>query len=273
MSEAVQGAGTMGIGDALRSAREAKGMSLDDVARETRVPTRHLQHIENEEWAALPAITYSVGFARAYANAVGLEGSRLAAELRSQLGSPQSYGSPIPVYQPADPSRVPPRSLALVAALLALILVGAYLIWRSGMFGPQVEEIDPAALEVPIAGSPATPQAPSAPLSGPQPAAATGGAVLLTATEEVWLRVYEPDGGRLFEKQMAPGDTYEVPATAAEPLLVTGRPNALRVTVGATEIPPLGPPERRISDVSLSPRDLLARLQPAAPAAAAPPAQ
>ena len=45
--------------------------------------------------------------------------------------------------------------------------------------------------------------------------------------------------------------------------LGTGRPNALRVTVGNTEIPALGPAERTISDVSLAPADLLARLGPA----------
>jgi len=60
------------IGSRLKAAREAQGMSLDDIAAKTRVPIRHLQHIEKGEWDALPAPTYSVGFARAYATAVGL---------------------------------------------------------------------------------------------------------------------------------------------------------------------------------------------------------
>src|SRR3569623_3453608 len=81
------------IGDRLRIAREAKGLSLDDVARQTRIPIRHLEHIEREEWDALPAITYSVGFVRSYANAVGLDGPALGAELRDQLGGTRAAGA------------------------------------------------------------------------------------------------------------------------------------------------------------------------------------
>jgi hypothetical protein len=62
---------------------------------------------------------------------------------------------------------------------------------------------------------------------------------------------------------MTAGERYVVPATAERPQILTGRPNAIRVTVGTTEIPPLGPAERTISDVSLAPADLVARLQPA----------
>jgi hypothetical protein len=69
---------------------------------------------------------------------------------------------------------------------------------------------------------------------------------------------------------MKAGDRFEVPADAQAPQIVTGRPNVLQVTVGGTAIPPLGPPERRIKDVSLKAADLVARAQaggPAAPAA------
>jgi cytoskeletal protein RodZ len=117
------------VGDRLRAAREAREMSLDDVASITRVPTRHLQHIENGDWDALPAQTYSVGFARAYANAVGLNGSEIGQELRAQLGAPQNPTTM--AYEPADPARVPPRSLAIIAGIVAVLLVIGYAIWRS----------------------------------------------------------------------------------------------------------------------------------------------
>src|SRR4051812_42105459 len=82
------------IGDRLRIAREAKGLSLDEIARQTRIPIRHLQHIEQEEWDALPAIPYTVGFARSYANAIGLDGPAIGAELREQLGGSPRAGGP-----------------------------------------------------------------------------------------------------------------------------------------------------------------------------------
>jgi cytoskeleton protein RodZ len=248
------------IGERLRLAREERGTSLDDVARLTRIPIRHLEHIERGDWEALPAITYSIGFVRAYANAVGLDGAALGAELREQLGATRSVGAvSTAYYEPADPARVPPRSLAILAALIALLLVGAYLLWRRHAVGDAGDVAAPSA-EAPI---PARTAAPAAPAS---PAAPTGGAVVLDATEPVWMRVYEAGGAKLFEGTLKPGDHYLVPATATAPEILTGRPNVLRVTVGGAAIPTLGPAERRIKDVSLKPADLLARLS--APAAA-----
>ncbi len=46
-----------GIGQRLRAGREARGMSLDEVASTTRIPTRHLKALEQEDWDALPAPT------------------------------------------------------------------------------------------------------------------------------------------------------------------------------------------------------------------------
>jgi cytoskeleton protein RodZ len=241
------------IGVRLRDAREARGLSLDEIASRTRIPVRHLQHIESGDWDALPAVTYSIGFVRSYANEIGLDGPALGAELRGQLGSARRAGMVSEYYEPADPARVPPRWLAIAAAAIAILLVVGYLVFRSGIDdgAGTAQAVAPAAQPV------ATAQ------NQPQPAAApqdpTGQPVTLSATEEVWLRVSEPGGQKLFEGTLRPGQDYRVPAGARQPQLATGRPHVLRVTVGQTAIPPLGPPERRISGVSLLPADLVAR--------------
>lgn len=252
MSEVDHG-GVSTIGERLRAAREAKKMSLADVANTTRIPIRHLQHIEDGEWDALPAPTYSVGFARSYANVVGLNGNEIGAELRQLIGSPRpTYDAPTAYYEPADPARVPPRSLAMVAGGIALLLILAYLIWRS----MAVEGVDPEDAAAPPA---AVAPAPTQPAAQQQALQATG-PVALTATDEVWVRIYEGNGGAsLFEGVMRAGQRFEVPATAQAPQIRTGRPQALRVTVGNSEIPPLGQPEQTISDVSLKAADLAAR--------------
>lgn len=254
------------VGERLRAAREAKGMSLDDVATMTRVPTRHLQHIENGEWDSLPAVTYSVGFARAYANAVGLDGREIGSELRGQLGAPQSSAATAP-YEPADPARVPPRSLAIIAAVIAVLLVAAYLIWRGSAVSEGDPQAEAAAVDTPIVPQPkaAAPVAPAG-QAAPSPAAAAG-PVVLTATNDVWLRI--SDGGTtLVQKTLKAGESYQVPPGAQRPELRVGRPDALRVAVGQTAIPQLGPSGQPIGNVSLLPADLAARLQP--PAAAQP---
>ncbi|MEA3004269.1 MAG: cytoskeleton protein RodZ [Sphingomonadales bacterium] len=263
------------IGERLRVAREAKGISLDDVARQTRIPIRHLEHIEREEWDALPAITYSVGFVRSYANAVGLDGPALGAELREQLGGARSAGAASTAYyEPADPARVPPRWMAVAAALLALLIVAGYIVWRHHAVG-DADAVGPTSAEIPPA-APAPAPRPNAP--APPPAAANG-PVTLSASEDVWIRVYEAGSPKsIFQGLLKAGQSYQVPSTASAPEIRMGRPNVLRVTVGTTQIPPLGPPERMVKDVSLRPADLLARAQagatpPASAPAAAPPAQ
>src|SRR4051812_23097734 len=228
------------IGERLRIAREAKGLSLAEVARQTRLPVRHLEHIEREEWESLPAITYSVGFVRSYANAVDLDGPALGAELREQLGATRSVGAATAYYEPADPARVPPRWIAIAAALLAILIVIGYVVWRHHAVG-DADAVGPPAAEVPPpvqapASRPAAPgRAPPAPNAPPRPRAppprpaapapapadATG-PVTLTAAADVWVRVYEHGSTKsLFQGLMKAGQSYQVPATAAAPEIRT----------------------------------------------------
>jgi transcriptional regulator with XRE-family HTH domain len=267
--------GGTAIGERLRVAREERGISLEDIARQTRIPVRHLQHIERGEWESLPATTYSVGFARSYANAVGLDGPAIGAELREELGGSRG-GQTVPTayYEPADPARVPPRSIALIAAVLAALLIVGYLVWRSSAVGDPTDESGIIAAETPPAAGPR----PAPKQAAPTPASASG-AVVLTAIEDVWLRIDQPGGGAaLYQGTLKAGERYEVPATAQAPQIRTGRPQSIRVSVGQTQIPPLGPADRTISNVSLRPADLAARLQagqpePAQPAQPRPAAQ
>ncbi|MBV9883581.1 MAG: DUF4115 domain-containing protein [Sphingomonadaceae bacterium] len=240
-------------------------MSLDDVASRTRIPIRHLQHIEREEWDALPATTYAVGFTRSYANAIGLDGAALARNLREHIGGPSMRAAAPEYYAQADPARVPPKSLVFAAIFLA-ILVAAYLVWRS--------TLDDGAgrappVEVPVTQAPPQQAAPHP--AAPPPLAAAGQPVTLVATGDAWLRISEgPGGATIFMGTMAAGDRYQVPATAQHPVIHTGRPQNLHALVGATDLGPLLPTEQTIQNVSLKPEDLAARARAAPPAPAAP---
>lgn len=245
------------IGEQLRRARESKGMSLDDVASRTRIPIRHLQNLEREEWDALPAATYAVGFTRNYANAVGLDGATLARELREQIGGPSHRAAAPEYYAQADPARVPPKSLVFGAIFVA-ILIAAYLLWRSTLDGG-TSAVQPLDIPVEQAPVPAQPAAPT-------PQAAAGQPVTLVATGEAWLRITEgPDGPTIFSGTMAASDRYQLPASAQHPVIRTGRPQNLRALVGASDLGPLAPTEQTIQNVSLRPEDLTVRAQ--APAA------
>lgn len=75
----------MRSGDKLRVAREAAGLTLADVASRTRITLRHLEAIEKTDFDALPGRTYVTGFARAYARAVDLSETEIAALVRHEL--------------------------------------------------------------------------------------------------------------------------------------------------------------------------------------------
>ena len=58
---------------------------------------------------------------------------------------------------------------------------------------------------------------------------------------------------------MKKGDTFALPLAARNPMILTGRPQALSVTVGGKAVPPLGEADRTIADVPVSAEALLAR--------------
>ncbi|OAQ20461.1 helix-turn-helix domain-containing protein [Thermosulfurimonas dismutans] len=61
------------LGQYLREAREMRGLSLEEVAQETKINKVFLEALENEDWDSLPAEIYVRGYLRSYAEAVGLD--------------------------------------------------------------------------------------------------------------------------------------------------------------------------------------------------------
>jgi cytoskeletal protein RodZ len=261
----VEGTPVASVGERLRTAREEKGISLEDIAAQTRIPRRHLESLENSDWEHLPAPTYTIGFARSYASSVGLDRTEISDQLRSELGGQRPVTTTAEIFEPADPARTMPKWLVFgaIAAVIALVVVMSWLNKRS------LEEPDAASNEpVATASAPATPSAP--PAAAPAPTAQ--GPVVLTATAPSWIQVTD-QGKTLFSGELAPGQRFEVPATATAPLLKAGKPETLQVTVGGATAPPVGPPGRVASNVSLLGPDLM-RAPSAGPSVApgAPPA-
>ena len=155
---------------------------------------------------------------------------------------------------------MPSRLLAWTAAGVALLVILGYTGFRSGWFdrsaAPATPEIvAPAEPSAAIAANPAQTAATPA---GP-------GQVVLTATSPVWLRITDASKTKLFEREMAAGESYSVPMTAADPKILTGRPDALKVTVDGREVAPLGAAQQTVRDLAINAAALAAR--PPAPAA------
>lgn len=240
------------VGEQLSAAREERSLTLTDVAAQTRIPIRHLEALESSNFAALPGSMYSIGFAKSYARAVGLNQNVIADEMRAELaqGGHAGFIPATPDYEPADSGRVPPRWLAWAAAAIALLGLIGYFAWRSFALSAGAPVVPVAETEIVSAKTVEGTVSPDAP---------SGGVVIITATDAAWIKIYDADNKRLFESEMKAGESYAVPADANNPMIVTGRPQALQVTVGGKPVASLGEADRTISDIGVSAAALLAR--------------
>ena len=244
-------------GQVLCRARESAGFARAQVAELTKIPERHLLAIEQDNFAALPARAYAVGFSRTYARALGLDEAAIARMVRAQLDGASAEPSPRAVtFEPGDPARIPSSAFAWLAAVLAIgVIVAGYMFWRS-YYSPAAE-LPPIVADMPTA---APPPAPTASTPADQ--------VVFTALEPgVWVKFYDA-GGQLLQKELAQGETYAVPGNANGPMIWTARPQALAITIDGKPVPKLAEKQITLKDVPITAAALLAR---PAPAVAGPP--
>jgi hypothetical protein len=225
------------------------------VAERTKVRPGILREIEADDHLALPALTYTLGFVKAYARTVGLDPQDIAERYRLE----SRKGEPVPTLvdlEPLEARRLPSRGLvAGLTAALVLVLGGLWA-WGAGWFTP-APPAPPVVAAAPVAPPPtdevAAPAAPAA--SAP---------VSLTASEEAWVRIDDP-GARetLFMGTLAKGQRLDLPP-GRDWQLRTGRAGVLEVRVGDQLMAPLGGAAEQVRGLSLKPEDLAERAAPAA---------
>lgn len=77
-----------GPGARLRAAREAAGLSLDQVAQQLKLAPRQVKALEDESFGELPGRTFSRGFVRNYARLLHLDAGDLLAHLPDAAQAP-----------------------------------------------------------------------------------------------------------------------------------------------------------------------------------------
>ena len=70
-----------GIGHLLEHARLRQGVSLEEAERATRIRKDYLEQLEGDDHSAMPEPIYVRGFVKTYANYLGLDGDRFAAQI------------------------------------------------------------------------------------------------------------------------------------------------------------------------------------------------
>jgi cytoskeletal protein RodZ len=138
----------MDVGATLRHARTRKGLTLEQLARATKINISQLEALEVNEFDRLPASIYTRGFLRAYAREVDLDPEDIVDEYLEQVAETPSVQlaeanaadrSPgrMVMAASANPGEYRPalfadrRVVPALAATAVVILLGAYFIVAS----------------------------------------------------------------------------------------------------------------------------------------------
>jgi cytoskeleton protein RodZ len=199
------------LGERFRAAREARGLTLSDVAEHIRIRSVYLAAIEEENWASIGAPVYVRGFLRTYARFVGLDPEEVVTEFNAAEAPPP----PAPVAPGAPPKtayladeQAPVRHLSPLiwgASIVAVVLI-AFIVYNEAVLRARQQTVaaadatstaaasalpsnSPAGANSPV-DSPAAAASPTAAMSpSPSPDAIAGPTLELRFDAPSWLRV------------------------------------------------------------------------------------
>jgi cytoskeleton protein RodZ len=195
------------FGTWLRRQREARQISLREVADRTKISLRYLQAMEEDRFEVLPAPVFAKGFLREYARYVGLSPDEVVNHYLS-VQQPQASEEGDEGRRERRAGAGWPRWLTLVVVvllLLGLAFLLAYLSdrWRQRSAGSAGEPRPPivAPLATPVPPAPPVPAAaPSAPLE-----------VTVDFNQECWVEAVVDGGSRRAEMRW-PGESMQIEA-------------------------------------------------------------
>jgi cytoskeleton protein RodZ len=226
------------LGQQLRRAREARGVSLREVSEQTRITMRHLEAIEADEYKHLPGGIFNKSFIKSYARHVRFDEQRaleLYARTARERGETTDEVATTPqrsrVYT-SEVSRSPLVTYGLSAVIVGILILMVY----AGLhYYRRTEGQQAAAQTTP------TPAAAQGQAQQPTPApAADGFQIQVKATRQFWLTSWqdsEKKRGR-FLKPDAPEEFK--PESSLNLLFDKSSADALQVSVNGVTLRPPG---------------------------------
>lgn len=220
------------VGNALRKEREARAVSLEDIARETRIGTRFLQALEEENFDLFPGPFYIHYYIKNYLKACGADETTFFNTYQDYLKRALRRGDELPPDQYMHKMNYARfrRRRTLLLALLALILL-ALLAWL--LLGP------PRWLDRALATRPAAP--PDMPPFPDHLELAEEQACLTRAPLEArldldaacWLSLWR-GSEKVAERTFRPGES--VALSGYRLTMVIASPAALRLRINGREV-------------------------------------
>jgi cytoskeletal protein RodZ len=199
------------VGDTLARAREARGLSVEDVSAATRIRAGLIRQIEADKFDGCGGAVYARGHLRSLGKAVGLDTEELVAEFdRSHADEPLPALVPTPALDPHDAARADrkqPNWAAAMAVALVVICVLAGVSLLSNRHSPTT----PTAHDDPGIVTPTTTSPPPHESASPPPGSVahlpTDQAIALVrvVTDRTWVSVTTFSGRVLFQGLLSAG--------------------------------------------------------------------
>jgi cytoskeleton protein RodZ len=223
------------FGEKLRLEREMRGVSLREIADETKISVRFLRALEEDRVDILPGGLFPRAFVKQYAAFLGLDVDKLAADYTAAHGEPPPERRPTMPVENRRPLVTPGQALLAFAALVVVALA----LRRNG---GEADHRPRAATAPTVVAAPAvlpTDRVYPSPTALPAAASPRDGLVLsLTAQQECWVEV-RADGETVINRVLAEGETQTLEARG-EIVLSVGNAGGLRVRVNDRPALPLG---------------------------------
>ncbi len=224
--------------------RLEKGLSLSEVAQETRISVDNLLLIEAEDHANLPSQVFVKGFIRAYAKAIGAdehETIQLYFQSLHELEDSVQFEKDLKRSQ----GKFWLRLLLSMAALAGMMALTLFIYQKATHAPPNIAIEKPAIKEPQPKDNPAEETIPvgkpieESPVLKPAPELASSGLTMkVIATKETWLKVIS-DGQEPQRFNLSPGNSLELKAEADFNLLI-GDAGGLRLTVNGKPVEIIG---------------------------------
>lgn len=204
----------IGIGDALREAREHQGRTLQDASQVTRVRTDYLRALEEEQFHIIGSDVYAKGFLTTYARFLELDPEPLLERYRHDVQT-SGYDPHALLEHPVavSPSRSVPRWLAWAAAAGVVLVAAVTVAQATGGRTPS-----PAEEPTELAGAATPPEEPEpSPSLSPSPTPTpipTAVALDILVEDTTWMSI-SIDDQVVFERTLTAGDTRQFSASDA----------------------------------------------------------
>ena len=225
------------FGEHLKREREMRGVSLEEISAATRIGTRFLEALENEQWDRLPGGVFNRGFVRAVARFLGLDEENLVAEYALAINDRPE----VAVWAKTSPAQGSGARWLWLVVLLVVVAVaaGGWFAWRHRLFRRAARVTAPAG--PPPATSQTFSNPPAKEPASVQPAAVPATLELTVAAGKAAQVSVIADGKSVFDGKMATGESQHFQAQEHFEIAASNS-SALLLELNGQTVAPMGPP-------------------------------